>query len=124
MHKRRYSRSVYCRDCATAEHRGWINRNRAHIAAYTRNRDYGRKYGLTTTEVEQMIAEQDGACPICERKFDEMDRARRPHVDHNHALADKYEAVRSVLCDDCNVMIGRAHDNPSVLRAAAEYLSA
>lgn len=39
-------------------------------------------------------------------------------LDHDHATGQ----FRGWLCDDCNNALGRARDNPAVLRALADYL--
>lgn len=72
-----------------------------------------KRYGLTLEDFEAMIAAQDGRCAICSDKF-----ARSPHVDHCHRTG----AVREILCDDCNNVLGRARDNTDILRRAITYL--
>lgn len=40
------------------------------------------------------------------------------HIDHDHRSG----VIRGVLCNNCNLMIGHAQDDPSRLRAAANYI--
>lgn len=72
-------------------------------------------------EYDQMKDGQGGVCDIC-RKPEIMIRrggSLSPlSVDHNHATGK----VRALLCSRCNHMIGMAKEQPSVLRAAADYL--
>jgi hypothetical protein len=39
-------------------------------------------------------------------------------IDHDHGTGK----VRGLLCRDCNQGIGRFHDNPAILRKAADYI--
>lgn len=84
-----------------------------------------RQYGLTPIDFDEMLVAQEGVCAIC-RKPPTGGSARYLvlGVDHDHSLANREESIRGLLCWHCNVMIGHARDNPSVLRAAAEYLDA
>lgn len=80
-----------------------------------------KKYGLTKERFMEMLVDQDNACAICEVPF-----SATPHIDHDHKCCDRAgscgECVRGLLCGDCNNMLGRAHDDPKILRAAATYL--
>ncbi|WP_067638010.1 endonuclease VII domain-containing protein [Actinomadura latina] len=69
------------------------------------------RYGVTEQQVTQMIAEQGGVCVICLR-------AEAKHVDHSHLSG----LVRRILCFKCNGGLGQFHDDPQVLRLAADYL--
>jgi hypothetical protein len=71
-------------------------------------------YGLTEDDYWRLYEKQNGVCAICgERgKRDKLD------VDHCH----KTGAVRGLLCNRCNLCIGRFEDNPMYLKSAAEYL--
>ncbi|WP_202124670.1 endonuclease VII domain-containing protein [Actinomadura physcomitrii] len=69
------------------------------------------RYGVTEEEVARMVAEQGGVCVICLR-------ADAKHVDHSHLTG----LVRRILCFKCNGGLGQFHDDPSVLRLAADYL--
>ena len=64
------------------------------------------------SELRAACAAQDGRCAIC--------GAEKPLVgDHNHETGQ----FRAMLCGQCNVMIGMAHENPEVLLAAVAYLA-
>ena len=47
-----------------------------------------RRYGVSAADVDHMIEQQAGLCPVCER-----DLGNKPHVDHDHETG----AVRQVL---------------------------
>lgn len=69
------------------------------------------RYGLGLDEVERMIEEQGGVCPIC--------RSAEPRdVDHDHDTGE----VRGILCPSCNTGMGQFKDNAGYLRHAAAYL--
>lgn len=74
-----------------------------------RQREYARKckYGLSVDLQRILLAR---GCAIC------GDVAM--HVDHDH----KNGKVRGVLCVNCNVGLGRFHDDPDMLKKAINYL--
>lgn len=73
-------------------------------------RSYVKKqYGLTLEEYEAILAR---GCSICGR------HGPRMALDHDHRNGQ----IRDALCVSCNNGIGRFHDDPTLLRAAAEYL--
>ncbi len=81
-----------------------------------------KRFGLTPETYEEMHAEQGCLCAICrmpETRFDP--RTKKPHhlaVDHHHGS----NRVRGLLCQSCNLMLGKAKDDAVILRAAVEYL--
>ncbi|WP_375045962.1 endonuclease domain-containing protein [Actinomadura sp. NTSP31] len=99
--------SVYCKPC----HNRVIAEHKQVKYGSERNFLLKLRYGVTEHEVEQMIAEQGGVCVICLR-------APAKHVDHSHLTG----LVRRVLCFKCNGGLGQFHDDPAVLRLAADYL--
>lgn len=90
--------------------------NPEKVRRQERNTDLKRKYGITLVEYEQMLADQDYKCAICQRPagYDGIELA----VDHDHETGE----VRGLLCAKCNPMIGYADDSPSILEAAIAYL--
>lgn len=88
-----------------------VNRNevlrRAHLL---------KKYGMAPEDWDRMFAEQNGCCAICGRHED--DSVGRLHVDHCHDTG----RIRALLCQACNVTLGKMRESPELLRAAADYL--
>ncbi len=76
-----------------------------------------RYYGLSRDEFDAMKEAQDGRCKCCKVKFGLL-RATWACVDHCHATG----RIRGLLCLQCNVVLGWAHDSPKILRACARYL--
>lgn len=69
--------------------------------------------GVTDTEYEARLIEQNGHCALCPS----TPKTRRLAVDHNH----KTGAVRGLLCHRCNRFLP-AWMSPEWLRRAATYL--
>lgn len=93
-------------------------------------RHYGlaRNYGITLTEYAEMFAKQGGVCAICgkpethkvpgRKRGDGEVRYRDLSVDHCHDSG----AIRELLCNACNHVLGSANDDPEILRKAADYI--
>ena len=75
------------------------------------------RYGLTYEEWERIREAENFSCMIC--GITESELGRVLDVDHCHET----NKVRGVLCNSCNVILGRCQDNPKILQAAVEYLS-
>jgi hypothetical protein len=84
-----------------------------------------RLYGLSEAEWQEKLAQQDGRCAIC-RTADPGDRGQWM-TDHDRGCCPGTgscgRCVRSLLCTNCNLMIGHAHDDPERLSAAIQYLA-
>jgi hypothetical protein len=78
-----------------------------------------RSYGITQEQYDRWLAEQSGRCAIC-RGLAEESRYGVLAVDHCHNKGH----VRGLLCDRCNMLLGRWKHDPELLRRAAEYLEA
>lgn len=91
--------------------------NREQVARRNRN----RRHRLTQEQYEAKLAEQDNKCAICHRIFE-----KTPHVDHNHECCSLLRSCdkcrRGLLCDDCNLGLGRFKDSIEVLTNAIQYL--
>lgn len=91
--------------------------NREYAARHPDRRRNARLkslYGITLRDLEKMIEAQNGVCAICSEP-----PGKKPLcVDHCHVT----ERVRGLLCDRCNLMLGRIRDSPTILDAASGYL--
>lgn len=96
-------------------------RDRVRYARTRMNGHLKRRFGLTIEEYEVMHAKQRGVCDIC-KKAETRKRSNgtvgRLMVDHCHATGK----VRSLLCHQCNMLLGNAEDRISRLTAAIAYL--
>ena len=76
--------------------------------SHKRNRK--QKYGLTDEEFTSMV-ESTPHCPIC--------GSEEPLViDHDHSTGK----VRGLICDSCNLGLGKFMDNIQSLKNAIKYL--
>jgi hypothetical protein len=91
-------------------------------AAWEKQKDTSRfyyimkRYGLTRADYFKLMDNQNKACAICKTVFTD---SKSIHVDHCHNK--KY--VRGLLCTRCNIMIGMALENPTILDNAKLYIT-
>jgi len=76
---------------------------------------YQKLYGITTEEYDALVEMHLGVCCICR---EECASGYRLAVDHDHRTG----RVRCVLCQRCNLVLGRMEERPELLRRMAEYL--
>jgi hypothetical protein len=93
-------------------------KQRERYARWRRNNPRGHRkwgllyfYGITIEQWDEMVIAQLGCCAICGRQVDLV-------VDHCHET----KLVRDLLCGTCNSGLGHFKDDPSRLRAAADYI--
>lgn len=91
----------YCKPCNSANNRLW-------------------RIGLTQEQYDQMVADQDGLCAICDEPptADDNPRTSVLHIDHDHATGK----VRQLLCWRCNCGLGNFADDIDRMAAALAYL--
>lgn len=75
-----------------------------------------KKYGISADDYDKLFAQQGNVCAICGGT--ESKGYGAMHVDHNH----KTGGIRGILCQACNVTLGKMQDSPELLRKAADYL--
>lgn len=81
-----------------------------------RDRTLRRKYGISAGEYATLAAAQNGLCRICLNPPPPEQRGLV--VDHCHSTG----AVRGLLCNNCNALLGMAADDATRLRRAIDYL--
>lgn len=97
----------------TARKLAWRKANPEAQALIKRRENLRQTYGLTPEQVDDMVEAQGFLCATCG-----TDVREDPCVDHCHDT----NRVRGILCRRCNLALGLALDNPTTLRAMAEYL--
>lgn len=107
-------RGIYCNACIAAYKRARYARSPKMRAACQEGARFFR-YRLSKAAFQAMWDAQNGKCAICQ---DQLNGGRQTAVDHCHATG----RIRELLCTLCNTALGRARDNPQLLRAMAAYL--
>lgn len=90
-------------------------KNRKKHARVGRENHLRRKFGITSAQYQAVLERQFGCCAICRQPPGERNLA----VDHDHDSG----AVRGLLCDRCNRLIGLASESPGILCDAATYVA-
>ena len=73
-----------------------------------------QRYGLTPEQKRAMLEKQHGLCLICK----DPPCKKGLVIDHSHGDGH----VRGLLCNACNLGLGKFKDSAKMLRAAAKYL--
>ena len=102
------------RNARNAKSKAWRQANPEQSRASITNATLRLKYGITLSDYEFMLASQEGGCKVCGL----APTKHRLHVDHCHATGK----VRGLLCQPCNVSIGKMRESPELLRALATYI--
>ena len=114
-------RKYYCRTCRSGVAKSEYDKHSARIAKNRKKSGIARKaalkyrYGLSISEWERMVQEQNGSCLICSFR---PENPSSLHVDHNHITGE----VRGLLCNNCNAGLGFFSDSPDRLIKASLYL--
>lgn len=81
-----------------------------------------KRYGISLEYYDYLWVQQGGVCAICLKKETKTktrgNGIRDLCVDHDHVTG----RVRGLLCDACNVGIGKLKDDHVVLERASRYL--
>ena len=108
---RRHSDPERHRKRVRAHRVGWVLKN----PRLAKDRNLRASFGISIEQYETIVEAQGNMCAICRTMFG---GSVKPFVDHNHDTS----VVRGVLCQNCNFLLGHAHENLAVLEAAAVYL--
>jgi hypothetical protein len=91
----------------------WRRNNRDRI----RDSHLRRTFGITLAQFNAVNEFQSGLCAICDNppngKYDHT-----LYVDHDH----KTGRIRGLICDNCNVVLGRVNDSSEILSRMITYL--
>lgn len=104
----------YCKQCGKAGVKKHRTDNPDKHRQYHRTHKYKTQFDLTVGEYEELLAQQDGKCAICQTAPGKKMLA----VDHDHNTG----RVRALLCTACNTGLGLFKDDPVLLARAISYL--
>ena len=108
------NRHYTCKECTKAR----LKVSQSQSPERKRELHLRRYYGITTAEYDAMLTKQDTKCACCG-----TEEAGGKHnvfcVDHDHVT----NAVRELLCKDCNIVLGIIQDSPEHLMKLIQYLA-
>ena len=100
----------------------WKKNNPDKVKQYQRTSNLRKNFGLSMDEYEEMLANQNNLCAICEKPetfiHHQTKETARLAVDHCH----KTNKVRKLLCKSCNTALGLFKDDIGVMENAVQYL--
>ena len=99
-----------CKPCLARKKREYYKKN----PDKARRRNLKTLYGLTNEQRAQMATARNYCCDVCKKQFSDEQLC----VDHCHTT----NKVRGLLCTNCNLMLGHAHDEVSKLQQGIRYL--
>jgi hypothetical protein len=88
----------------------WYAKNKRQY----RDKSLQRRFGITIEQYDEMLTSQNNSCAICKTPPGDIALA----VDHCHTTGK----IRSLLCFDCNTLLGLCEDSITVLQSAMSYL--
>jgi hypothetical protein len=106
-----FTRSWYRRNrrYKLEQNKKWTEKNRKRMNARVRL----HRHDMTSEEHDALLRKQKNRCAICRKKF-----LKTPHIDHSH----KTGRNRGLLCEDCNLGLGRLKDSVRILGNAIKYI--
>ena len=112
--KNKENRHYVCKECTKARVKAKNDAN----PDLARDRHLVRTYGISLAEYKDMFDDQDGKCACCgtDKPGGRWDTFQ---VDHDHVT----QAIRQLLCKDCNIVLGIVQDSPEHLMRLIQYLA-
>lgn len=101
-----------CGMCQEEKNTELFAKNQTACRECDRDRQLKKRYGIDANIYDVLWRHQQGRCRICDTKTDKL------VVDHCHAT----NKVRGLLCQNCNMALGKFGDSISTLCAAIRYL--
>jgi len=117
---RKLGKKYVCKECSNKYQRSEkykaYKRTYAKKTACWRASYYKFKFNISMKDYNKLFVKQNGCCAVCGRHQSEFNK--RLTVDHNHLT----KKIRGLLCEDCNLGIGRLKDSIEILQKAIQYL--
>jgi hypothetical protein len=104
-----------CKECKSSKRKEeWIPRKQSSYKLMS-------QYGMTTEDYQKLFNKQNGVCAICNKRESAKSNGgyiKSLAVDHCHTTGK----IRGLLCQDCNLGIGKLKDDVALVEAALNYL--
>lgn len=116
FHKQASTSSGYrtrCKVCHQRDNNIWRYKNPYKAKAYKLKFNHG----LSIEQYNTMFQQQKGCCKTCSVHMSELPKGWLC-VDHDH----KTGRIRGLLCDNCNLALGKVQDNVQILKNMIKYL--
>lgn len=112
-----WSKRGACRNC---ERERYLKSKKKQFPAALRDRILLRKYGISRSDFDQMLARQQHRCLGCRKSITtaQKNRTLAAYVDHDHTTGK----VRGLLCMSCNTALGMVKESKATLRRLMAYL--
>ena len=106
---------AYCKSCAVGITKEYRERYDVKYSRQGKHYEWAlkSKYNLSRKEYEEILINQNNLCAIC-KTISEYKLV----VDHDHSS----NKVRGILCRKCNLSLGFAQDDISILKEMINYL--
>ena len=94
------------------------DRWKKYIRSPKESKEYKLKYffNLSYNDWELLKIKQNNSCAICNKSQDTLTKTMA--VDHDHNTGK----IRGLLCDSCNLGLGKFQDNIEILENALKYM--
>jgi len=112
-------RQSRCKECGNKLALEKYHANKDKYNEGKRNSTLLRRYGITEKQYYEIFDKQNGKCKLC-GKDKPRNKAKHLIVDHCH----KTNKVRGLLCNDCNVLLGKLKDDIDFIERIKQYLAA
>lgn len=120
--KGRTYRQSWCKPCLRETNQQWKKANPDAVKAADRRKVLKKRYGITTSDYNKLLSEQNGGCGVCGKPERTIQRAGSPvqfmAVDHDHDTG----RLRGLLCQSCNRTLGNMGDNLEGVMRFVAYL--
>jgi hypothetical protein len=101
--------NTYCKSCTAQASKEYRARHPERVAVSNRSSHLKSRYGMSLEQYSDMLVAQDGKCACCGRTPEQQKKLFS--VDHDHSCCPGRDScgkcVRALLCDDCNLLVGR-----------------
>ena len=113
--RERYARDLEFKDYRRKKKRYYKEQN----PKVSKNREIKNNFGITLNDYDAILQKQDFGCAICKKNNPGRVGSNYFSVDHCHVTGK----IRGLLCQNCNLALGLADDDPKILIGAIGYLS-